>query len=158
MQEAKGYSKDYVERCRADMIRQLSAYRKFGESDQKSEAKAFEGEFYNTMLLALDQYFAQRKRAVEGRATNPLTEVRILASSVLEHDGVLTEDESIDYDPDESLTGTLYGETIDLDGAKFARLAAAYFEEVEKKYPEPTGAKEKTALLDPEGFSPDFDS
>ena len=129
------YKRDFVETCRANVERQLAAYRKLAASARKGEAAAFEGEFFNTMVLALDHFFLHRQRSLEGKDGNPLNEVRMLANSILEDEGVLKENSTIKYDAGKSITRIAIGDEIVMDGETFARLADAFFNEIERRYP-----------------------
>ena len=129
------YKKDFVEKSRANVERQLAAYRKLAASAKKGEAAAFEAEFFNTMVLALDHFFLHRQRSLEGKDGNPLNEVRMLSNSILEDEGILTENSTIKYDPKTSISRIAIGDEIVLDGATFERLADGFFDEIERRYP-----------------------
>ena len=85
-------------------------------------------------MLAVTSY-VHRLRKAEGKDGNALNEVRMLAASLLEHDGVLTADSSVKYDPAKSVTGLAIGKRIALDRKSFERLAEAFFAEIAAKYP-----------------------
>ena len=85
-------------------------------------------------MLALDEYFVHRLRAVEGKDGNPLNEVRVLATSLMLHDGVVTVEKSIKWKPEASVLGLAPGDRIELDEKRFTKLAAAYFDEIEAKF------------------------
>ncbi len=120
------YKKDYVAACRARMDALLASYNGSG---------AFEQPFLSHMILALDHSFMHRLRGAEGKDGNPLNEVRMLANSLLENGGVMTEDKTIKYKPESSVLKIAIGDTIRLDLAGFGRLATAFFDEIEKRYP-----------------------
>ena len=63
-----------------------------------------------------------------------MNEVCFLASSILEHGGVLTLDTTTRLRQVTSVLGFEPGETIVLDADRFARLAAAYFAAIEATF------------------------
>ena len=87
------------------------------------------------MVIALELAFVHRVRKAEGKDGNPLNEVRLIAFSLLEHDGVMTEDPTIKYDTRKSITGLAIGDQIIIDREAFERLAAGFYGEIERKYP-----------------------
>jgi hypothetical protein len=50
------YAEDYVDACRAQVAAQLASYRNL-LATKRSEIQAFERQFFNHMILALDHYF-----------------------------------------------------------------------------------------------------
>ncbi len=126
------YSLDFIMACRKRAERQLKLYDALARKAGK-EVEAFAPEFFNTMVLALDHYFMHRLRGKEGKDGNPLNEVRMLAASLLENDGVMTRDNTIKYDPAKSLTGIAIGEKIALDRQRFEALADGFFDEIAAK-------------------------
>ncbi len=128
------YSRDFVAAARKRAATQLDAYDAMAKKAPK-EAATFAPEFFNTMVLALDHYFMHRARAQEGKDGNPLNEVRMLAVSLLEHDGIMARDNTIKYDPARSITGIAIGDSIVIDRATFDSLADGFFAEIEKRFP-----------------------
>jgi hypothetical protein len=97
---------EYVKHCRASVDDLLKAYRKLAAATKGSPAVAnFAPQFFNHLVLALDEYFVHRLRAVEGKDGNPLNEVRVRASSVMLHDGILNVEKSIKLEPETSVLG-----------------------------------------------------
>jgi len=92
--------------------------------------------FFNSLLLALDRPFVHRIRAVTGKDGNPLNEVELLCESLMDHGGVLTKNNVIKLDPEQSITGITYGDTIALTADEFTTLASAFFAELESKFGE----------------------
>jgi hypothetical protein len=137
------YKKAYVDECRAKVGLQLSAYRTLiraarRDGDDPSLASAvgtFEPVFFNNMVLALDHFFLHRTRAMEMKDGNPLNEVRMLCNSIMENNGVMQPDKTIKYDPVKSVARVRIGDEIRLSEDAFSRLAEAFFDEIEKKYP-----------------------
>jgi hypothetical protein len=127
------YPLDFIVACRKRAERQLKLYDALAKKAGK-EADAFEPEFFNTMVLALDHYFMHRLRGKEGKDGNPLNEVRMLAASLLENEGVMTRDSTIKYDPAKSTTGIALGEKIVLDRKTFEALADGFFGEIADKF------------------------
>jgi hypothetical protein len=75
-----------------------------------------------------------RTRAVEGKDGNALNELRMLATSLLEHGGTFTVDKTVKYDPARSVLGLGAGEPVTLTPASVRRLAEAVFAEIEAKF------------------------
>jgi hypothetical protein len=138
------YSQDYVDACRVRVASQVAAYDRLiaaaraGRADDPpaldDAIDAFEHVFSTTMVLALDSSFCHRLRGKEGKDGNPLNEVRVLCSSLLLHDGAFTPDNGIRFEPDASILGYHAGDDIRMRGADFARIADAFFAELEKKF------------------------
>jgi hypothetical protein len=80
------YAKDYVDACRAKLAAQLASYRKVLAA-KPLEIDAFERQFFNHMILALDHHFLHRSRNTEGKDGNPLNEVRMLCNAIMENKG-----------------------------------------------------------------------
>ena len=87
------------------------------------------------LILALDNYFTHRQRTTEGKDGNPLNEVRMLCTSIRDFDGVLTGEKSIKYRPDAAVLGLKLGDPIVVDVPAFRRLAEAFFDEIERRFP-----------------------
>jgi hypothetical protein len=85
--------------------------------------------------MTLDGYFCHRSRVMEAKDGNPLNEVRVLCNSMMLGDGILAADETIELRPDTSVLGYQVGDEIKLGEAEFARLADAFFSEIELRYP-----------------------
>jgi hypothetical protein len=127
------YSIDFIMACRKRAERQLKLYDALAKKAGK-EIDAFAPEFFNTMVLALDHYFMHRLRGREGKDGNPLNEVRMLAASLLENDGVLAKDNTIKYDPGKSIAGIGIGQKIEIDREQFEALADGFFDEIAAKF------------------------
>jgi hypothetical protein len=74
-----------------------------------------------------------RLRGVEGKDGNALNEVRVLANSIMETDGVMAADSQIKF-KDGSIVGYEAGDTIALSEADFRKLADAFFAEIEARF------------------------
>lgn len=136
MLSVNSYDKEYVDACRAKVDRQVATYKELAAAAKDPVAlAAFEPLFFNHMLLVLDHYFMHRARGIEKKDGNPLNEVRVLCNSLMENDGVMVADTQIKLRPDSSLLGYEVGDEIALSEADFVPLAAAFFEEIESKYP-----------------------
>lgn len=135
------YDQAYIDACREKVDRQLDAFdelaaaaAKGGDDRVQTALAAFEPRFCNHMLLALDDYFCHRARGMEGKDGNPLNEVRVLGTSIMSHDGVLTPDTTIKLDRSRSVLKHAAGDEIELSAADFRLLAQAFFAELEAKY------------------------
>ena len=127
------YSLDFIMACRKRAEKQLKLYDALAKKAGK-EIDAFAPEFFNTMVLALDHYFMHRLRGKEGKDGNPLNEVRMIAASLLENDGVMTKDNSIKYDAARSITGIAVGKKIVIDRERFEALADGFFDAIAEKF------------------------
>jgi hypothetical protein len=135
MLATNSYPAEYVHQCRANVDDLVKAYRKVAAAAKGDASVAkFAPQFFNHLVLALDEYFVHRLRAVEGKDGNPLNEVRALATSLMLHDGILTVEKSVKLKPETSVLGLEPGARIALDEPGFTRLAAAYFDEIEAKF------------------------
>ncbi len=139
----KNYTQDYIDECRAKVNAQLDAYHHLVASAQagaadvqkiNGAAEAFEGLFLNGLVLELDYLFVHRLRALENKDGNPLNEVRILCESLTENDGKLVASKTMKLNPAKSVLGYEVGDAIRLNTADFAKLAEAFFGEIENRY------------------------
>lgn len=133
----RNYPPEYVDATRRRVDAQVAAYRDLaavlgGAAEQ--ELATFAPHFFNTMVLALDAAFIHRLRVVEGKDGNPLNEARVLAASLLEHNGILTVEKSVRLKPETSVLGLRPGDTIELGETDFVNLADAFFTDLETKY------------------------
>jgi hypothetical protein len=134
MLSIKQYPKDYIQACREKMDTQLASYRKLIKTADARSVATFAPHFFNHLVLVLETNFVHRARALEGSDGNPLNEVRMLAASLQRHEGVLTVDKTITYEPDESVLKLRIGEKIELDEPSFVVLSRAFFREIEEKF------------------------
>ena len=141
MLAVKTYPQDYIDDCRAKMDAQLDAYKALVAAVGKAKAPAgrsavesFEPLFFNNLVLVLDAYFMHRTRAIEGKDGNPLNEVRMLCTSILENSGVLAVDKTIKYRPEASVSKLDIGDEIRLDHAQFQALYEGFFAELERRF------------------------
>lgn len=132
MLSVASYDRTYVELCRGRIAAAVEAYQ--AQVGGKAQP-VFEHEFCKAMVMALDHYFDHRARGQEGKDGNALNEVRMLCNSFMQGDGELLTDSTIRYDPTKSALGLSIGHEIVLTAAGFARLAEAFFAEIEKRYP-----------------------
>lgn len=137
------YPQAYIDACRAAVTAQVSAYEALtalahaGDARLRSAIATFEPLFLHHMLLALDAYFCHRQRSLEGKDGNPLNEVRVLCTSITSNGSVLAADKAVKLKPATSVLGYAVGDEISLDGRDFARLAEAFFAELERRYAAP---------------------
>ena len=129
------YPPEYVKQCRTNVDGLVKAYRKVAAAAKGDASVAkFAPLLFNHLVLALDEYFVHRLRGVEGKDGNPLNEVRIIADSVMLHDGIFTVEKVIKYQAETSVLGIEPGTAIVLDEKMFTDLAGAYFDEIEAKF------------------------
>jgi hypothetical protein len=134
------YANEYIKECRSRMEQQLAAYRALVSSMEANEAAAraavesFEPLFFRNLLLVLDHYFVHRTRAIEGKDGNPLNELRMLCSSILHNDGVLTADKTIKYNAETSVLKLRVGDEIRIHEVQFVKLFKACFAEIRSRF------------------------
>ena len=134
MLSQSSYPAAYVAASRDAVRRHLDEYDALPLS--AVDRAAFEPGYLRHLVLALDTYALHRSRGQEGKDGNPLNEVRLLCTSIREHDGVLTGERSIRYAADRSVLGLAEGEQVTLDAAAFRRLADIFFDELTARFPE----------------------
>ena len=144
MLSMKTYTQDYIDQCRSRVDADLSAYRNLAAAARKqpvrdkvlldSAIEAFEATFFNNMVLILDAFFVHRLRTMEGKDGNPMNEVRVMCNSMLQHDGVMSADNSIRLSPEKSVLKYRVGQEIKVKEADFVALSSAFFAEIENKY------------------------
>ena len=134
------YTQLYIDETRSKMAAHVAAYRKV-EADHTGDLanadkafREFELHFFNNLVLALDNYFVHRSHHLEHNDGNPLNEVRILCKSIMHHQGIFTEDSSIDYDAAKSVLKYRFGDAIHITEAGFIKLSTAFFADIEAKY------------------------
>jgi hypothetical protein len=138
------YTQEYIDECRARVHSQLSAYNTLVTVARKqsgangarldSAVADFEPMFFNNLVLALDNYFCHRSRTLEKKDGNPLNEVRILCSSMMNNNDIMSADKTIKLDPAKSVLKHKVGDEINLSEADFALLSEAFFAEIEAKF------------------------
>jgi hypothetical protein len=99
------------------------------------EIQTFERQFFNHMILALDHYFVHRARTMEGKDGNPLNEVRMLCDAIMANAGRMSANKTTRYKPEPSILKFKAGDEMRLNADDVARPSAAFFDEIEKKYP-----------------------
>lgn len=132
------YDPAYVDACRARMATALARFDALAGaagSGARAELDALEPVFFESLLLALENRFVHRLRKLEGKDGNPLNEVRLVCSALMEHDGRLVADRAIRLPPATSVLGLEPGDEVRLGRDAFARLAEAFLAEIERRYP-----------------------
>ena len=134
------YAIDYVDACRPRFTILVSAFEALSstvgttDSRQRMAMAAFEPHVFNNMLVALDAHFVNRASLTVQKEGNSLDEVRMLVTSIMSNDGVLTGDANIPHDPATSVLKLKIGDTIALDVSAFSELAAAFLAEITTRY------------------------
>ncbi len=126
------YSQAYIASTRTTLRATVTEYRKLAKSG--APEGDFERQFFNHLVLALEMYFSHRQRGLEGKDGNPLTEVRVLAESIMANDGRLLDDGPVTHAPERSVLGYRAGDLIRLDPDSFTRLCEAFLDEIEVRY------------------------
>ena len=131
------YPSEYVETVRAMVADNVASYAALGLPEEND----FERGYVHQLLLALDSYFTHRGRGLEGKDGNPLNEVRMITDSLQGNDAqgpivpLLAGNSTIKYKPESSVLGLAVGDPIDLSVADYERLANAFLDELEKRFP-----------------------
>lgn len=134
------YDQDYIDQSRTRVAALVSAYEDLARAAAGangtvgSALDSFEPEFFNNMVLVLDNLFVHRTRKIEGKDGNPANEVRVLCNSLTTNGGVVVADTTITLKPDTSVLGYDLGDEIKLGEDDFRRLADAYFAEIERRF------------------------
>ena len=134
MLAVSSYPPGYVKQCRANIDDVLKSYKKVVTAAGDAAVAKFAPLLCNHLVLALDEYFVHRLRNVEGKDGNPCNEVRVLATSLMVHEGILTVEKSIKLNAETSVLGLEPGDPIALDVSAFTKLANAYFDEIEARF------------------------
>lgn len=122
------YAPEYVERCRNTFHATIAACGK-GLSSTKGEPLVT-----CQLIVALEGWFAQRTRGMEGKDGNPMNEVRLLASSITHHGGVLTIEKGLRLTADSSVLGLAPGDVIAPSLHDLAHLVDAFLDAIERTY------------------------
>jgi hypothetical protein len=133
----KTYPNAYIDTCRAEIAARLASFDRLADAASSSAAAAladFAPRFNSTLVVYLEACFVHRVRALEGKDGNPLNEIRMLASSIIEHAGVLTANSTIRYRPQDAVLGIGLGDTIDIDRDGLLRLVDAFFAELRQRF------------------------
>lgn len=135
------YEHAYIDSSRQRVSRELDAFddlvasaAESGGDRVRTAIATLEPRLCNHLVLVLDEYFCHRQRGKEGKDGNPLNEVRVLANSIMVHDGVLTSDPAIRLDPAKSVLGIEPGAQIVLSADDVRRLCEAFFAEIEARF------------------------
>ena len=136
------YSREEFEHARSSLDTQVSAYAdlvkrlsaKATDTKVESSLAAFEGLFFNNLLLVLDRYFVHRIRSVAGKDGNPLNEVELICESLMNNNGIFRGNNVIRYIVEGSVVGLNIGDQIRLSVGEFERLSSAFFDELQRKF------------------------
>jgi hypothetical protein len=128
----KTFTREQIDAGKGAVAEQLAAWRGLpGRPSGDAEAT-----YFNGMLLALDRRYVHRIRSATGKDTNPLTEVELLAESIMSPAGTLRLGGVIKYDPHQSVLGYAAGSRVALTADQFERLAVAFLVALEDKLAE----------------------
>ena len=139
MSAVSAYPKAYIDACRGYVDHQISTFSAlatridaFADSVPSfvSLLHGLETSFFNDLVVVLDAQFVHRTRRIEGRDSNVLNEVRLLAASLMTNGGVLMHDESLMVDPTTSILGIAFGDAIALNRTTFPILAEVFFAQI----------------------------
>ena len=131
------YPTEYVDAVRAMVADNVASYTALG----LPEGNDFERGYVHQLLLALDSYFTHRGRGQEGKDGNPLNELRMITDSLQGNDArgpivpLLAPNSTIKYKPESSVLGLAVGDPLDLSVEEYEKLAVAFLDELEKRFP-----------------------
>ena len=131
------YPTAYVDAVRAMVADNVASYAALGLPEEND----FQRGYVHQLLLALDSYFTHRGRGLEGKDGNPLNEVRMITDSLQGNDAqgpivpLLAGNSTIKYKPEGSVLGLAVGDPIDLSVAEYEKLAVAFLDEIQKRFP-----------------------
>jgi hypothetical protein len=146
MLSVSAYPQQYIDEARARITGQRSVFAALAHEVRRSGAgpggaaaalDALEPEYFANLVIALDSHFVHRSRGQERKDGNAMNEVRVLVSSIQQHDSIMTAEKGIRLDPARSVLGIHYGDRVRIDAEGFERLARAFFEALEATYSEP---------------------
>jgi hypothetical protein len=95
----KTYPTEHIDRCRQAVDERLAAYRAAVADTSPQSRAQFEQLYCCDLVVLLDAWFMHRTRAVEGKDGNPANEVRMLATGIIHHNGVLAADSTSVTEP-----------------------------------------------------------
>jgi hypothetical protein len=147
MLSLSAYPQKYIDEARARIAVQVSAFAELarevrgavpaGSAGTQAALDALEPEYFANMVIALDSHFVHRSRGQERKDGNAMNEVRVLVSSIQQHDSIMTAEKGIRLEASRSVLGIEYGDRIRIEAEGFERLARAFFEALEATYSEP---------------------
>ena len=106
------YDRAYVDAARTAFAERVRAFDVLPE-DTRGLAE-FEPVYFNTLVVALDNYFGHPTRDPDGLDSNPVDEVQARSASIMINDGRLASDRPI-------------------TSIEFSRLSKAFFDELERR-------------------------
>jgi hypothetical protein len=133
----KDFTHEELDAARASLDVQLAAYRALAETVPEPGAAArdtFEALFCDNLALALDRRFVHRLRTVTGRETNPLSELELVADSLIDNGGVFRTGTVVRYESERSMLGLKPGDRIRMRAEDVERLSHAVLDELEKRF------------------------
>lgn len=134
MLERISYTSDEVEACRDTCDALLAAWAANDVEDTTLESIVF-----TQAVVVLHAWFADRRRDLERAVGSPLTEVRVLADSVVRNGGTLRVEGSAGWTPERTVLGLALGDEVEVTADGYEQLAAAYLAAIEATYPEGGG-------------------
>ena len=147
MLSVSAYPQQYIDEARARIVGQRSAFAALarevrgrageGPGGAADALDALEPEYFANLVIALDSHFVHRSRGQERKDGNAMNEVRVLVSSIQQHDSIMTAEKGIRLDPARSVLGIEYGDRVRIDAQGFERLSGSFFEALEATYSEP---------------------
>lgn len=135
----QSYPKAFIDAAQQAIMHQLALYNDViagVDEVEEDTLQDFENEFCCNIVLALEHYFVHRMVSKEGKDGNPLNEVRMLADSIMNNQGIFTDKATVTYNAPASVLGITPGQQIRLSYSDIARLQSAFFKELRERYQE----------------------
>lgn len=129
------YDPSQVATCRAIFAEMQDSWRGLAARSAAAARAEAEVRVFNQMVVALDGWFAHRQRSMEGRDSNPLREVRLLALGITAHRATFPPDSTTKWCAEASISGLAPGDAIAISEALFARLCDAFLTAITARFP-----------------------
>ncbi len=128
-----GYENDYVRYCEKNISQLVTHYQEL-IGVLKTRPIDFENGLCAHLVLALDNYFLHRSRAIEGKDGNPLNEVRLICAAITENKGIFTQNKTMKYDANNSVLKFNYGDEVRITIEEFSKLNEGFIEQIKIKF------------------------
>jgi hypothetical protein len=122
------YAREYIAHSQEEIQAQLEEMR-----DMPPVPTSFARRMCAHLVVVMDACFAQRLRGTDGKDGTALTEVRMLAQSIMQGDTVL-DDSTVSWKPENTVLGLAPGDEIALRVDDVDRLQDAFFAEMFEKF------------------------
>lgn len=128
------YSADDVAEVQQRIAEDLAAWRVLRRETDAPALMDVESAYCRGLALHLELAFVGRARSQEGADGNALNELRMIARSLLEGDGLLLDDATVAYSSERAVLGIAVGDPIVLDPDGIERLTGAVLNEIRARF------------------------